>query len=157
MSWWSTSRLGRCTPGERALGTHCIAGWVGPRAGLDSAENRTFSFSCRIWNPDLPARNPLLHWLAIPDTYCRPVFLKVFRWCNSQYSVRCVKTRTKSWTKFWNETDFRGIRQVVTILLRLSDSRRWLGLPLMRLPACLSACPPARLPACPPAFLPFFL
>jgi hypothetical protein len=31
---WSTSRPGRLTPGERP-GTHCIGGWVGPRADMD--------------------------------------------------------------------------------------------------------------------------
>jgi len=31
---WSTPRPGRFTPQERP-GTHCIGGWVGPRAGLD--------------------------------------------------------------------------------------------------------------------------
>ena len=31
---WSTPRPGRFTPGERP-GTHCIGGWVGPRAGVD--------------------------------------------------------------------------------------------------------------------------
>jgi hypothetical protein len=35
---WSASRLGRLTPGERALGTRWIGGWVGPRAGLDDVE-----------------------------------------------------------------------------------------------------------------------
>jgi hypothetical protein len=35
---WSTSRPGRFTPRERALGTHCIGGWVDPRAGLDDVE-----------------------------------------------------------------------------------------------------------------------
>jgi hypothetical protein len=32
---WSASRPGRLTPEERAPGTHCIGGWVDPRAGLD--------------------------------------------------------------------------------------------------------------------------
>jgi hypothetical protein len=32
---WSVSRAGGFTPKERALGTHWIGGWVGPRAGLD--------------------------------------------------------------------------------------------------------------------------
>jgi hypothetical protein len=32
---WSASRPGRFTPRERAPGTHWIAGWVDPRAGLD--------------------------------------------------------------------------------------------------------------------------
>ena len=31
---WSTPRLGRITSGENP-GTHCIGGWVGPRASLD--------------------------------------------------------------------------------------------------------------------------
>ena len=31
---WSTPRSGRFTPRERP-GTHCIGGWVDPRAGLD--------------------------------------------------------------------------------------------------------------------------
>ena len=34
MGGWSAPRPGRFTPGERP-GTHCIGGWVGPRAGLD--------------------------------------------------------------------------------------------------------------------------
>jgi hypothetical protein len=39
---WSTSRPGRLTPAERAPGTHCIGGSVGPRAGLDDVEKRKF-------------------------------------------------------------------------------------------------------------------
>jgi hypothetical protein len=39
---WSASRPGRFTPGEIALGTHCIGGWVDPRAGLDDVEKRIF-------------------------------------------------------------------------------------------------------------------
>jgi hypothetical protein len=35
---WSASRLGHFIPGERAPGTHCIGGWVGPRAGLYAVE-----------------------------------------------------------------------------------------------------------------------
>jgi hypothetical protein len=30
------------TPAERALGTHWIGGWVGPRAGLDDVEKKKF-------------------------------------------------------------------------------------------------------------------
>jgi hypothetical protein len=29
-------------PRERALGTHCIGGWVDPRAGLDNMEKKKF-------------------------------------------------------------------------------------------------------------------
>jgi hypothetical protein len=39
---WSASRPDRFTPGKRAPSTHWIGGWVGPRAGLDDAENRKF-------------------------------------------------------------------------------------------------------------------
>jgi hypothetical protein len=35
---WSASRPGHFTPGERALGTDWIEGWVGPRTGLDGVE-----------------------------------------------------------------------------------------------------------------------
>jgi hypothetical protein len=35
---WLYSRPSRFAFSERALGTHCIGGWVGPRAGLDAVE-----------------------------------------------------------------------------------------------------------------------
>jgi hypothetical protein len=38
----SASSPGRFTPWERALGTHCIVGWVDPRAGLEGVEKRKF-------------------------------------------------------------------------------------------------------------------
>jgi hypothetical protein len=34
------SRPRRFTPEERAPGTHCSGGWVGPRAGLDAVEEK---------------------------------------------------------------------------------------------------------------------
>jgi hypothetical protein len=34
---WLASRTGYFTPRERAPGTHSIGGWVGPRAGMDTA------------------------------------------------------------------------------------------------------------------------
>jgi hypothetical protein len=39
---WSESQPCRFTPGERATSTHWIGGWLGPRAGLDDVEKRTF-------------------------------------------------------------------------------------------------------------------
>jgi hypothetical protein len=39
---WSASHRGCFTPGERALCTHWIEGWVDPRAGLDGVEKRKF-------------------------------------------------------------------------------------------------------------------
>jgi len=40
---WSASRLGRSTPRERAPGTHCMEGSVGPRAVLDAVVKVTVS------------------------------------------------------------------------------------------------------------------
>jgi hypothetical protein len=40
---WSASRHGRFTPRERALDTHWIGGWLGPRAGLDAVVRRKIS------------------------------------------------------------------------------------------------------------------
>jgi len=37
---WVILRPGRFTSRERAPGTHCIAGWVGPTAGLDAVVKR---------------------------------------------------------------------------------------------------------------------
>jgi hypothetical protein len=38
---WSDSHPGRFTPRKRATGTHCLGGWVGPRAGLNAIEKNT--------------------------------------------------------------------------------------------------------------------
>jgi hypothetical protein len=40
---WSASRPGRFTPRERTPRTHCIEGWVGPRAILDAVVKRKIS------------------------------------------------------------------------------------------------------------------
>jgi hypothetical protein len=37
---WLASRPSCFTSGEGAPGTHWIGGWVGPRSGLDTVENR---------------------------------------------------------------------------------------------------------------------
>jgi hypothetical protein len=40
--WVVSFRPFRFTPGEKAPGTHCIGGWVDPRAGLDDMEKWKF-------------------------------------------------------------------------------------------------------------------
>jgi hypothetical protein len=45
------------TPLETALGTQCVEGWVGPRAGLDAVEKRK-SCSYRESNPDFSVVKP---------------------------------------------------------------------------------------------------
>jgi hypothetical protein len=54
------------SPGERAPGTHFIAGWVGPRAGLDNVEYRKKSFRCRESSPGHPDHRPSLYRLGYP-------------------------------------------------------------------------------------------
>jgi hypothetical protein len=44
---WSASRRRRFTPGEVALDTHWIGGWVGPRASLDDVEKRKYLVPAR--------------------------------------------------------------------------------------------------------------
>jgi hypothetical protein len=54
---WSTPRAGHFTPRERPC-TYCTGGWVGPRAGLEGAENIAPTM---IRSPDHPACSMLLY------------------------------------------------------------------------------------------------
>jgi hypothetical protein len=44
-------------PGERALGIHCIGGWVDPRTGLDDVEENPYPYRNSI--SDLSAVHPV--------------------------------------------------------------------------------------------------
>jgi hypothetical protein len=48
---WSASRPGHFTPKARALGTHWIGGWVGPRAILDAVVKRKIPNPHQELNP----------------------------------------------------------------------------------------------------------
>jgi hypothetical protein len=62
---WSASRPGpRFTPGERAPGTHCTGGWVGPRAGMDTEGREKILCLCLGSNPGRPVRSQTLYWLS---------------------------------------------------------------------------------------------
>jgi hypothetical protein len=52
------------SPWERALDTHWIGGWVGPRASLDTVEKRKVSYSCKQSNPGYPTHSLLPYWLS---------------------------------------------------------------------------------------------
>jgi hypothetical protein len=60
---WSPSYPGLFTPGERVLGTHWKEGWLGPRAGLDDVDKRTF-----LTLPGLELRSQSLHRLHYPGS-----------------------------------------------------------------------------------------
>jgi hypothetical protein len=56
----SASTHGRFTHRERAPGTHCIGGWVGPIAVLEAVVKRNIPSHWRESNPYHPARSPAL-------------------------------------------------------------------------------------------------
>jgi hypothetical protein len=56
---WSASGPCRFTPGKGASSTHCIGGWVGPRAGMNVMEKRNISCPCREENKDPSAVHPV--------------------------------------------------------------------------------------------------
>jgi hypothetical protein len=68
---WSASRPCRVNPRERALGTHWIGGWVGPRTGLDNVEKRKFLSLLRLKVRPLgrQARSQYLYRLSYPGFY----------------------------------------------------------------------------------------
>jgi hypothetical protein len=63
----------RFAPGERTPGTHCIGGWVGPRAGLDAEARRKILCLCRGSNPGRPVRSQTLYWLSYTGSLRRSV------------------------------------------------------------------------------------
>jgi hypothetical protein len=67
---WSTSRLCRFTPEERAPGTNWIGVGVDPRAGLDNVEKRKFLTLPGLELRPLgrPARSHLLYRLRYPGS-----------------------------------------------------------------------------------------
>jgi hypothetical protein len=62
---WSASRPGRFNPGEGALGSHWIGGWVDLRAGLDIAEKRKF-----LTLPETELRPSVVQFVASRYTDC---------------------------------------------------------------------------------------
>jgi hypothetical protein len=48
---------------ETAPGTHCIGGWLSPRAGLDIVDKRKISYPCQKWNPYSSAVQPIAYLL----------------------------------------------------------------------------------------------
>jgi hypothetical protein len=67
MEVWLASRLGRFTPWERDSGTHWIEGWAGPRADLDSGEDKNL-LSLREIELGRPPRGPSLYRLSYPGS-----------------------------------------------------------------------------------------
>jgi hypothetical protein len=59
---WSTSCPSRALPpGERAPGTHCIAGWVSTSTGLDAEVRGKILCLCWGLNPGCPVHSQSLY------------------------------------------------------------------------------------------------
>jgi hypothetical protein len=68
---WSASCPHRFTAGEGALGTHCIRGWVDPRASLDDFEKKKFLPTPGLELRPLgrPTRSQSLYRLSYPGSF----------------------------------------------------------------------------------------
>jgi hypothetical protein len=75
-------------PKERAPGTHCIGGWVGPRAGLDAVVKRKIPSPRRESNPRTPIVQPevqrytdwtIKYFLRSPHTFCITNYVQCLR------------------------------------------------------------------------------
>jgi hypothetical protein len=89
---WLASRRGRFNPKERALGTHLIGGWVGPRAVLDAMVKRKIPSPRRESNPRTPIVQPVAQrytdWAiaALVNPYNRIKFLVSILGCRTSPS-----------------------------------------------------------------------
>jgi hypothetical protein len=70
---------GRFTPSDRDLGTHCVGGWVGPRARMDGVENRKFLTlpGLELRQLGRPARSQSLYRLRYPGSSRNIIFVLI--------------------------------------------------------------------------------
>jgi hypothetical protein len=110
---WSAPRLDSFTPRERAPGTHCIGGCVGPRAGLNDMEKWKFlpSPGLELRHLGRPVRSQSLYRLSYPGSSSSIQILKerlckfcvlqagvqvsTVCWLSLAYSPRCIRCRHK--------------------------------------------------------------
>jgi hypothetical protein len=67
---WLASRSRRFPSGERAPGTHCIRGWLGPWASLGAVKETKF-LQCMESNPGNAGRSQPLYRLSYPHSTAR--------------------------------------------------------------------------------------
>jgi hypothetical protein len=69
---WPTSCPDCFTPGEKALSTHWIGGWLGPRTGLEGTEK--IKFSTLLGFKLQPVDGIIFSWISgrLQSEYLRP-------------------------------------------------------------------------------------
>jgi hypothetical protein len=88
---WSVSRPDRFTPREKAPGTHCLGGWVGPRAVLDAVVKRKIPSPRRKSNPRNPIVQPITqHYTDWANTALQKNEIKDNKYLKHKESVLCV-------------------------------------------------------------------
>jgi hypothetical protein len=104
---WSASRPGRFTLREKAPGTHCIGGWVGPRTGLKAVVKRKIPSPRRESNPRTPIVQPVAQqytdwtitvlrmWLMYTE------FWELYLSHGDHLENLCVKERLLKWVREW--------------------------------------------------------
>jgi hypothetical protein len=132
---WSASRPGRAlSPAERALGTHCIGGWVGPRAGLDAETRRKIFCLCLESKPGRPVRSQTLYWLSYPSSARQVYWFKIPEYsfcfrstllpltCEQKYSTDCcgLILRAVWWLAETSFSVFMNVR--IRLVLSWEDS-----------------------------------
>jgi hypothetical protein len=78
---WSASRPCCLTPGETALGTHWIGGWVGPTAVRNAVEKRKFLTlpGLELRTPGRPVRNQSIYRQRYSGS---PIYRYIYVPCN---------------------------------------------------------------------------
>jgi hypothetical protein len=86
---WSASSPGRFTPKERAPGTHCMGGWMGPRAVLNAVVKRKIPSLRQESNPITPIVQPVAQrytdWAITAPTILVYTVLISFRLCHTLF------------------------------------------------------------------------
>jgi hypothetical protein len=88
---WSASNSYRFASGERALSTHSIGGWVGPRTGLGGMEKRKI-WQFRKSNLNRQARSLSLYRLS----YNYFPYFRTARWCSVRNRDPLLTTKRRT-------------------------------------------------------------
>jgi hypothetical protein len=118
---WSASCPGSFTPGETALGTLWIGGWVGPRASLNAVEKRKISSPYRESNLGRPGRSIVSTFTELPWLFnltkqltCVSVCVHIYVAVEMRNQVKPVSIR-----KHWLLADYPVVARTTATCLQI--------------------------------------